>query len=393
MNTRRDFIKKLALTACSASVLSSLSSNSFAASNTLSPALAKSRQKLTDWIVIDDLGGIFDMNTFDEPPQTESLLLSARERSDVLASGISCIRMTAGSTFPAFPGDNLLEKAVANLGFYSKWLHANADFMVLVRSAEDIVRAKAQNKIGITLGFQNSHMLGNNLDRVDIFRDLGVLTMQLTYNGQNQLGGGANVSGRLPLTSFGHSAIEKMNDSKVIIDLSHSGERTCLDAIKASKSPVTISHAGCRALADFPRNKTDEEMKLLADKGGLFGLYFMPFLAPDSRATGEHLIAHIEHAINICGEDHVSIGTDGSYIGVDDMDKVRKLTSEFTQGRIDKGVAAAGEKLGNVNFLPDMVGPTMFADLALRLSKRGHNDSVIEKVLGANSLRLMKAVW
>jgi membrane dipeptidase len=217
--------------------------------------------------------------------------------------------------------------------------------------------------------------------------------MQLTYNGKNQLGGGANVSGRIPLSKFGREAIEKMNSSRVLIDLSHSGERTCLEAIEASKSAMTISHSGCRALADFPRNKTDEEMRLLASKGGVFGLYFMPFLASDSRATSEHLIAHIEHALNICGEDHVALGTDGGYINIDDMEKERELTALFTRKRIDEGNAAAGEKIGNVNLLPDIAGTNQFILLAEKLVKRGHSESKIEKIFGKNSINLSRDVW
>jgi len=265
---------------------------------------------------------------------------------------------------------------------------------MIPRSTEDILKAKAEGKLAITLCFQNSHVLGSNLDRIDMFRNLGVLTMQLTYNGKNQLGGGANVSGKIPLSKFGHEAVAKMNESKVLIDLSHSGERTCLEAIKASTSPVTISHSGCRALVDIPRNKTDEELRALADKGGVFGLYFMPFLASDSNARLEHLIEHINHAINICGEDHVSFGSDGATItGIDDLEAIRDLTAKFTQRRLDSGDAALGEKVGNVNFLPDLVGPNMFYKLATELISKGHKKSVVRKIMGDNAMRIAKEVW
>ena len=184
-----------------------------------------------------------------------------------------------------------------------------------------------------------------------------------------------------------------MNEQNVLIALSHSGERTCLEAIAASKAPVTISHTGYRALADFPRNKTDKELRSLAEKGGLVGIYFMPFLAPDSKANSDHLVAHIEHAINICGEDHVALGTDGGYTDIDNMDKVQKSTDEFTQQRMESGAAAAGEKIGNLNFMPDIVGTQQFFLLANKLAKKGHSSTRIEKVLGLNAYNLMKQVW
>jgi len=365
------------------------------ASNLLASTTSKtiiSKQQYNDWFVFDGLGVLYDIN---DPGGSilDNWRMSERLRRDVLASGLSCYRQTTGAPFPAYPGDDVFETSVSMLSQHQKLIDANADVLTLVRKFDDIIQAQKDNKLAVTLGFQNSHVIGNNLDHVDTFKHLGVLTMQLTYNGQNQIGGGANVSPRLPLTEFGHQAVEKMNEANVLIDLSHSGERTCLEAIAKSKAPVTISHSGCRALADFPRNKTDKELRMLADKGGLFGVYFMPFLAPDSKANSDHLLAHIEHAINVCGEDHVAIGTDGGYTGIDDMDSVRESTDKMTQHRIDNGAAAAGEKLGNLNFMPDIVGPDQFYLLANKLAEKGHSNARIEKVLGLNAYNLMREVW
>ncbi|MCW8856186.1 MAG: dipeptidase [Kangiella sp.] len=365
------------------------------ASNLLASTTSKtiiSKQQYNDWFVFDGLGVLYDIN---DPGGSilDNWRMSERLRRDVLASGLSCYRQTTGAPFPAYPGDDVFETSVSMLSQHQKLIDANADVLTLVRTFDDIIQAQKDNKLAVTLGFQNSHVIGNNLDHVDTFKHLGVLTMQLTYNGQNQIGGGANVSPRLPLTEFGHQAVEKMNEANVLIDLSHSGERTCLEAIAKSKAPVTISHSGCRALADFPRNKTDKELRMLADKGGLFGVYFMPFLAPDSKANSDHLLAHIEHAINVCGEDHVAIGTDGGYTGIDDMDSVRESTDKMTQHRIDNGAAAAGEKLGNLNFMPDIVGPDQFYLLANKLAEKGHSNARIEKVLGLNAYNLMREVW
>ncbi|AOE49593.1 dipeptidase [Kangiella sediminilitoris] len=385
---RRSFLTNSAMAA--AAVGLKLSSGSVLAASTNAAMI--SREQYNKWFVFDGLGVLYDIN---DPAGSiqDDWRMSDRLRSDLLKSGLDCYRQTTGAPFPAYPGDDIFESSVSMLSQHQKLIDANSDVLMLVRTFNDIEQAKKDNKIAVTLGFQNSHVLGDNLDNVDTFKNLGVLTMQLTYNGQNQIGGGANVSQRLPLTEFGHKVVEKMNETNVLIDLSHSGERTCLEAIAASKTPLTISHSGCRALVDLPRNKTDKEMRLLADKGGLFGLYFMPFLASDSKANSDHLVAHIEHAINVCGEDHVSIGTDGGYTGIDDMEKVRKDTDKMTQHRIDNGAAAAGEKLGNLNFMPDIVGPDQFYLLANKLAERRHSSTRIEKVLGLNAYNLMKDVW
>ncbi|MHC9510894.1 dipeptidase [Kangiella sp. M94] len=385
---RRSFLTNSVMTATAVGL--KLSASNLLASTTSQTIISK--QQYNDWFVFDGLGVLYDIN---DPGGSilDNWRMSERLRRDVLASGLSCYRQTTGAPFPAYPGDDVFETSVSMLSQHHKLIDANADVLTLVRKFDDIIQAQKDNKLAVTLGFQNSHVIGNNLDHVDTFKHLGVLTMQLTYNGQNQIGGGANVSPRLPLTEFGHQAVEKMNEANVLIDLSHSGERTCLEAIAKSKAPVTISHSGCRALADFPRNKTDKELRMLANKGGLFGVYFMPFLAPDSKANSDHLVAHIEHAINVCGEDHVAIGTDGGYTGIDDMDSVRESTDKMTQHRIDNGAAAAGEKLGNLNFMPDIVGPEQFYLLANKLAERGHSNTRIEKVLGLNAYNLMREVW
>lgn len=385
---RRTFMTNTALAA--AAVGLNLSSGGAFASS--SSATRISRERYNDWFVFDGLGVLYDINDPTGGIQ-DNWRMTERLRRDVLASGLSCYRQTTGAPFPAYPGDDAFEQAVTILSQHQKLIDANSDVLTLVRTFNDIEQAKKDNKVAVTLGFQNSHVIGDNLDHIDTFKHLGVLTMQLTYNGQNQIGGGANTNPRLPLTEFGYKVVEKMNESNVLIDLSHSGERTCLEALAASKTPVTISHSGCRALADFPRNKTDKELRLLADRGGLFGVYFMPFLAPNSKANSDHLVAHIEHAINVCGEDHVSIGTDGGYTGIDDMKKVKQSTDKMTQHRLDNGAAAAGEKIGNLNFMPDIVGPDQFYKLANKLADRGHSSTRIEKVLGLNAYNLMKEVW
>ncbi|WP_281560529.1 membrane dipeptidase [Thalassomonas sp. RHCl1] len=392
-NSRRDFLKNVAVASVGATGLLSATSG-FANTANVATAIKHSNSKMQDWLIFDGLGAVYDPNfDYEANKDVGPYFISERTKRDIRASGLTVLRQTTGAVHASYPGDNTFETAISNISWAHEWIYRNSDFLTLIKSTDDILTAKKNNKIGITLGFQNSHALGKNVDLVDVFRSLGVLTMQLTYNGQNQLGGGANANEKIKLTDFGHKAIEKMNDSKVIIDLSHGGRQTCLDAIRASKSPVTISHSGCRALADFPRNKTDEEMKLLADKGGLFGLYFMPFLAADSNATGRHLVAHIEHALNICGEDHVAFGTDGTYVGIDDMEKHREKTAKFTQKRLDSGAAAAGEKIGNVNLLPDLAGPEQFLKIADMLSRRGHKEATIEKIFGINAMRLMKEVW
>ena len=154
-------------------------------------------------------------------------------------------------------------------------------------------------------------MMGDDAQRVGIFAGLGVKIIQLTYNVANQLGHGSMVPENGGLTDFGHDVVAELNATNTLVDLSHSGEQTCLDAIDASTAPIAITHTGCRALTDLPRNKTDQELRLAAEGGGIVGIYFMPFLAVDGMAVADDVVRHIEHAVQVCGEEHVGVGTDG----------------------------------------------------------------------------------
>nr|WP_197911683.1 membrane dipeptidase [Kineobactrum salinum] len=217
--------------------------------------------------------------------------------------------------------------------------------------------------------------------------------MQLTYNVENRVGAGSMVPANHGLTDFGHQIVQQLNASATLVDLSHSGEQTCLDAIEASNSPICISHTGCRALADLPRNKTDRELRLLADKGGVAGIYFMPFLKEDSFPDINDVARHIEHAIKICGEDHVGIGTDGGTTAIDDMAAYHEMIDREIRARQEAGIAARGEKAGVVPFLPDLQGPGQFRQLAGLLEQRGLSPRLVEKVMGLNFLRLQRDVW
>ncbi|MGZ8407603.1 MAG: dipeptidase, partial [Caulobacteraceae bacterium] len=188
-------------------------------------------------------------------------------------------------------------------------------------------------------------------------------------------------------------AVERMNAARAMVDLSHSGQQICLDAARASKAPISINHTGCRALADLPRNKTDEELRLVAERGGFVGIYFMPFLRLDGRARAEDVVAHIEHAVKVCGEDHVGVGTDGGTSQIDDLDNYRAHLANENAERRKAGVAAPGEGPDVYPFVVDLRGPHQFHKLAVMLKARGHSQARIDKIMGRNFLRFAQEVW
>ena len=336
--------------------------------------------------VVNALGGIDDPNLPDAPIG----VLTPRVIADARASGTTAVNCTLG--YVAGPQEPF-QQSVADIGIYDAMVRKNPNDLLKIVSVADIHRAKAENKIGLIYGFQNAVQMGDDATRADIFANLGVRVIQLTYNVRNQLGDGSIVPEGRGLTPFGHKVVERLNANRVMVDLSHSGRQICLDAARASSQPISINHTGCRALADLPRNKTDEELRLVAEKGGFVGIYFMPFLNVSGHPTAVDVIAHIEHAIKICGEDHVGIGTDGGTTPVDDLEAYKVTLIKEVEDRKAKGIAAPGERGDTHPFVDDLRGPDQFRKLYRLLAARGHKPARIDKILGGNFIRYASDVW
>ena len=366
-----------------------------------SPPVQARSPATRDMIIINALGGLSNQNLWVESRSSQlegdggNLIkrmrsVDARAINDTHASGTTAINVTLGYVSgPEAP----YEYTIKDISEWNSIIREQRADLVKIRSAEDILAAKRENKIGIIFGFQNAASVGDDTGRVEVFANLGVRIIQLTYNDRNQIGDGCAVQENSGLTPFGHEVVEALNQYKVLVDLSHSGEQTCLDAIKTSRAPITISHTGCRAITNLPRNKTDAELRQVAEGGGVVGIYFMPFLKHDGHALAEDVVRHIEHALDVCGQDHVGIGTDGDATAIDDMTKYRAAIAVEVEQRKKAGIGAGGESSQVVPLVPDLMGPTQFQKLADMLHKRGHSTNSIEKILGLNFLRLMKEVW
>ena len=366
-----------------------------AAAGTLTaiPARAAQRGRL----IINGLGDIDDPNLAAMSKVYPGLQLNDggdhltdRMWADLRASGLNAVNVTMG--YVAGPADPF-ESTVADIGMWDRIVRANPGKLMKVYSSADILEAKRTGRVGIIYGFQNAMQIGPKAERVDLYADLGLRVLQLTYNPANDLGGGS-LAGDVGLTDLGREVIERAEDKKLLVDLSHSGTRICLDAARAAKRPLSINHTGCRALYDVPRNKTDEELRAVANTGGVIGIYFMPFLAKGGRARASDVVAHIEHAVQVCGEDHVAIGTDGPVSQNDDLDLFRKAVIVENEERRAAGINTPGEEGDDVyTFVVDLRGPTQFRKLADLLAARGHSEARIDKILGRNLLRQYRDVW
>ena len=326
-------------------------------------------------VVIDSLCSPFQH--MDASPGPE-LLTAIRH------SGITALNCTVSA--------RTYDGTVENLGWIEALVEKYPDDFSIVRKHSEIARAKREKKVGILPGFQDAAFFEESPERIQIFRNLGVRIMQLTYNNRSVFGDGCLEPGNAGLSKAGVAAVKKMNEIGVAVDLSHSGYRTTSHGIAASSKPVLISHSGCAAVYAHPRSKPDEILKALADRGGYFGVYLMPYLvASPTVPTREHVLDHLMHAINVCGTDHVGIGSDGSIEKVV-LTAEQKADFDADIARRKKlGIGAPGED--RYPYVPDLDGPDHMEIIAGELAKRGQPSSVIEKVLGANFQRVLGEIW
>ena len=332
-------------------------------------------------VVIDGCSEAFDTNPDGFPVAPKALAAAA-------ASGVTAINFTVVG-----PGTGF-EDTVGAIATVQRVAEANPDRYLIVRRHADIQRAKASGALGLVLGFQTTEMLGEELARLDLFRGLGVRIIQLTYNERSLYGDGCLEPANAGLSNLGRQAVARMNALGVAVDVSHCGQRTTAEAIAASAKPILISHTGCRAVFDNPRNKDDAALTALAAKGGVAGIYLMPYLsAGPGPITVDDLLRHVDHAVAVCGEDHVGIGSDQGIVPIDDNAEYRTKLREEIEARKKAGVSAPGESVDRPPFIPELNAPNRMEAIAAALSARGYKAAAIEKVLGANFNRVLGEIW
>ena len=353
------------------------------------PLFAKAQPGRSDWydrsIIIDGLGGFGDPDAPDGVSR-----YTDRGWADTVATGVTVVRDTVmpvgnvADAWAAYQEDMAVKRAIFG---------ANPDRLIHVRSAADILKAKREKKFGVVIGTQDTAMVGPQLDRLAQFKKDGVLTVQLTYNNGNLAGDGSLEPRNAGLTKLGKATIERIEAEKLLLDLSHGGARTMAEAAAFAKRPLVISHTGARALVDHPRNTADETIKAVADKGGVVGVYFMPYLSADSHPTGAMLLDHVEQIAKVAGEDHVGIGTDNGVLPTILDAATKAKLDENQRMRISTGIAAPGEAVGVYPFMPDYNSVDRYRRFAADLQKRGWSEARLGKLMGGNFLRVYREAW
>jgi membrane dipeptidase len=278
------------------------------------------------------------------------------------------------------------KQTLQNIGRAYRDFDRFSQYIRPVSSIADIHAAKKENRVGIIFGFQNSSPIEDDLNLVEVFYRLGVRVIQITYNDLNYVGAGCYERQDVGLSQFGVDLVKEMNRLGMVIDLSHVGYRTTMEAIEVSEQPVWFSHANPMALREHCRNKTDEQVKALVAKGGVVGInIFPPFLKRGYDSTLEDVLDTLEYWIQVAGIDHVSIGLDFTEKQSEEwfhwlMTGKRKDSMVFPLQlplKLPKGIERADQ----------------FPNITAGLLDRGHSIENLEMILGLNVLRLFERVW
>lgn len=313
-------------------------------------------------------------------PEFYSTRLSEKDAKEFLSSGITGFHHAFG-----LGGPNAKEQALSYFAIWGNFVARNSHVFVGVDKAADLTRAKRDGKCAVIMGLQNAEHFLRPSDVKDFYQ-MGQRCAQLTYNSQNRIGSGSTERVDGGISDYGIAIIKAMNDVGMLIDVSHSGDRTTLDAIALSPKPIAITHSNCRALVNHPRVKTDEAIKALAAKGGVMGITGVRnFVSPKDPTNIVNIADHIDHVVKLVGVEHVGIGSDSDLNGYDD-----------TSPEMQKALRAAYKESYAFREKIDVDGfdhPLKMFDLAEELIRRRYSDANIQAVLGGNFLRLLTATW
>ena len=336
-----------------------------------------------------------------ESPETRRQYLDFWEEAGV----------TVGSATYAgpHPPDGAFETAVRSLSQGRATVDAMGEDVRLVLTADDLEQVYNDRVRGIIFDFQDTTSIGGDLERLDLFHDMGLRVVQLTYNLRNLVEDGCTERYKTGLTYFGIEVVRRLNELGMLVDVSHSSEQVGFDAIEVSSSPVIVTHSASNAVCYHDRGKGDELARAIADNGGFFGVAAIGgFLRQDTRATLDDFADHVEHLVDVMGIDHVGIGSDkcGPGPGTEsNFEYSPELgpydTSYLYQDAPDPratpdGFAWSGfraeHRLSDTHRIEDFDQFTDWPAITVKLAERGFSEDELRKLLGLNYLRVFREV-
>jgi membrane dipeptidase len=277
-------------------------------------------------------------------------------------------------------------EAMDAIAWWRDFARENADIMSIACTTAEIKAANDTGRIAVVLGFQNATLFDGRIHFVELFADLGMRVVQLTYNNQNDFGGSCYEPHDSGLSRFGRELVHEMNSAGILVDLSHVGNRTTLDAVRHSKKPVAVTHANPDSVFPHKRNKTDDVIRALKDNGGVIGCACYRNITGDEYCSSvDKWCELVAKTVDLAGIDHVGIGTDRSHNhGPADYDWMRK--GRWTRG-IDYGAGSAARpgKVPPADWLQDLSG---LGTVPAALARKGFSPAEVDKITHKNWLRV-----
>jgi membrane dipeptidase len=322
-------------------------------------------------LIIDAMAGYI---VAPEPPPVDGKTYLER----LLTTNIRVVNITIAAHSDSF------DKALEEMFHYFNLLQVAPDRTIHIKRVADIERARKEKKVGILFGFQSPTPIENQFLRWTIFQQLGVRTCQLAYMERSILADGCFEPANNGLTYYGIQAVQEMNRLGIVVDLSHVGERSSMEALELSEKPCIFSHSNAKAVTPGKRNVPDEAIKLLAKKGGVIGLTphaFMTYKEVGKRPTLSDYLDHFEYIAKLVGTDHIGIGSDV-------FESYTKFSWETSTKLLYKSPWMFETMLAE-----GFSKVTEISNVVKGLVARGFSDADIKKIMGDNFLRVFKAVW
>lgn len=298
--------------------------------------------------------------------------------------GYTCVTPTLGFW------EGTLE-SLDSIGTWRDLVRDNADLVRIVRKADDIRACGKDGKLGLLFGFQNTNLLEDRIRYVELYADLGVRVLQLTYNNQNELAGSCYEDEDSGLSRFGREVVVEMARCGIVVDCSHTGDRSTLHAIEHCPKPIAVTHANAASIFPHRRNRSDDVLRALAQTGGVIGCAAYRNITPESAcATALGFAEMVARTVEIAGVDHVGIGTDFSYHSDD------RFRDWMRKGRWTRSVQYGAGSAANPGEVDDpdwLQGPEQLRDLIPALRQVGFSEEETGKIMGGNWLRLYETVF
>lgn len=340
-----------------------------------------------------------DLNNVSDPDrvvrlQSEAVIVDAVNRAviddrffrNVRDGGATVLGRTILVSDPNVFSPFGFEESLREIANLHDLVDQHQDKMLIVRTVEDIKIAKETGRVGIYVYFQSPEPLGRYPWRLRLFYELGLRVFQMTYNERALTGDGATESTDGGLSDYGRRVIQHCNDLGIAVDASHCGDRTTMETIEASATPVLITHGNSRAVAPNPRCKSDEQVKACAARGGVVGvLAFPPFMNDGSHPPHiEDLLDHVSHYAEVIGPEHISLGLDLVTGHEKDDFSLLSYNPTFYKGAWKDGVQQTVEGVRDLGEVPNITDG---------LIRRGFSDDEILGILGGNIVRVLSGIW